>query len=108
MELAKRFMDSVAYLGKPVLIGIAPFKSIAMMEWMVKFVPGILVPEEIQTRLRKAKERGGKEEVYKENIDIFGQLVREIRKTTRAQGIHVMTIGFEWIVPKIIERSGVA
>ena len=108
VELAKRFMDGVAYLGKPVLIGIAPFKSIAMMEWMVKFVPGILVPEEIQTRLRKAKERGGKEEVYKENIDIFGQLVREMKKETKAQGIHVMTIGFEWIVPKIIERSAVA
>jgi len=108
VELAKRFMDGVAYLGKPVLIGIAPFKSIAMMEWMVKFVPGILVPEEIQTRLRKAKERGGKEEVYKENIGIFGQLVRDIKKETKAQGIHVMTIGFEWIVPKIIERSGIA
>ena len=108
VELAKRFMDGVAYLGKPVLIGIAPFKSIAMMEWMVKFVPGILVPEEIQTQLRKAKERGGKEEVYKENIGIFGQLVRDIKKETKAQGIHVMTIGFEWIVPKIIERSGIA
>ena len=101
-------MDGVAHMGKPVLIGIAPFKSMAMMEWMVKFVPGILVPEEIQTRLKKAKERGGKEEVYKENIEIFGELMREIRKATKAQGIHVMTIGFEWIVPKIIERSGIA
>ena len=108
VEVAKRFMNEASHVRAPILIGIAPFKSLGMMEWMVKFVPGILVPEEIQTRLRKAKERGGKEEVYKENLDIFGELVREIRKTTKAQGIHIMTIGFEWIVPKIIERSGIA
>jgi 5,10-methylenetetrahydrofolate reductase len=105
IELARRFVNAVAHLGKPVLIGIAPFKSIAMMEWMVKFVPGILVPEEIQTRLRKAKERGGKEELHKQSIEIFGQLTREIRRTTKAQGVHIMAVGFEWVVPKIIEKS---
>jgi len=104
--LAKKFMEAVSYLKIPVLIGIAPFKSIAMMEWMVKFVPGILVPEEIQDRLKQAKERGGKEAVYEDNIEIFGELIKEIKKTTNASGIHIMTIGFEWIVPKIIDRSG--
>jgi len=107
IELAKKFMESMSYLRVPVLIGVAPFKSIAMMEWMVKFVPGILVPQEIQGRLRQAKERGGKEEVYRENIEIFGKLINEIKKTTSASGIHIMTIGFEWIVPKIIDRSGI-
>jgi len=107
VELAKKFMDAVSYLKVPVLMGVAPFKSIAMMEWMVKFVPGILVPQEIQDRLKKAKERGGKEAVYEENIGIFGELIKGIKKTTNASGIHIMTIGFEWIVPKIIDRSGI-
>jgi len=107
IELAKKFMELMSYLKVPVLVGIAPFKSIAMMEWMVKFVPGILVPQEIQDRLKKAKERGGKEAVYEENIEIFGELIKEIKKTTNASGIHIMTIGFEWIVPKIIDRSGI-
>jgi len=107
VELAKRFMDAMSYLDIPVLIGIAPFKSLGMMEWMVKFVPGIVVPEEIQIRLKQAKERGGKEAVYKENIEIFGNLIRSLRTSTKAAGIHIMAIGFEWIVPKIIERSGV-
>ncbi len=107
IERAKRIVKELAYLKIPVLLGIAPFKSIAMMEWMVKFVPGIYVPDEIQQRLRKAKDKGGKEAVYQENIEIFGDIIKEIKKTTKAAGVHVMAVGFEWIVPKIIAQSGV-
>ncbi len=46
--------------------------------------------------------------VLQENIEIFGALVREVRKTTRADGVHLMAVGFEWIVPKVIEKSGKA
>jgi 5,10-methylenetetrahydrofolate reductase len=105
VEVAKGFLDAIAYLNRPVLIGVAPFKSISAMEWMMRLVPGIIVPEEIQSRLRRARERGGKEEFYRESIEIFGQLAHDVRKTTKAKGIHLMTIGFEWIVPSIIERS---
>lgn len=104
VEQAKRFLDAVAYLKTPVLIGVAPFKSMAMMKWMIKFVPGIKVPEEVEQRLRRAKEKS-KEAFREENVEIFGELIRGIRKTTNAAGIHMMAVGFEWIVPKIIERS---
>lgn len=107
MEQAGKFLDAASYLNTPILIGIAPFKSISMMDWMVRFVPGIKVPEEIQDTIRKAKERGGKEAVYEANIEIFAEMVREIRKTTSAAGVHTMAIGFEWIIPKVIERAGV-
>lgn len=105
IERAKRFMESMSHLNIPVLMGIAPFKSIAMMKWMVKFVPGIYVPDEIQQRLYKAKEKGGKEAVFEENIEIFSEVVKEIRRTTNVAGVHMMAVGFEWIVPKILARS---
>jgi 5,10-methylenetetrahydrofolate reductase len=105
IERAKRFMEAVSYLNIPVLIGVAPFKSIAMMKWMVKFVPGIYVPDEIQQRLYKAKEKGGKEAIFEENIEIFGELVKEIKSTTKTAGVHMMAVGFEWIVPKILDCS---
>jgi methylenetetrahydrofolate reductase (NADPH) len=107
VEQAKRFLDAVKYLKTPVLIGIAPFKSKSMMNWMIKFVPGIKVPEDVEQRLRRAREKS-KEAFREENVEIFGELVREIRKTTSAAGIHMMAIGFEWVVPKIIEISGTA
>ncbi|MBS7650699.1 methylenetetrahydrofolate reductase, partial [Candidatus Bathyarchaeota archaeon] len=86
-------------------IGIAPFKSMSMMEWMVKNVPGIVVPEELQSRLKSAREKGGKEAFLNENIEIFGELVKNLKSMPGVRGIHIMTIGFEWVVPKIIERA---
>ncbi|UCH31676.1 MAG: methylenetetrahydrofolate reductase [Candidatus Bathyarchaeota archaeon] len=105
-EQAQNFLEAASFLKTPILIGIAPFKSISMMDWMIKFVPGIKVPKEIEEILRKAKKIGGKQAVYEANVEIFGEMLKEIRKTTTAAGIHTMAIGFEWIVPKIIERAG--
>ena len=107
VEQAKRFADVATYLKTPILFGVAPFKSMSMMKWMIKFVPGIKVPDEVEQRLRKAKEKG-KEAFREENVEIFGKLVRDIRKTTSAAGIHMMAVGYELVVPKIIERSGIA
>ena len=67
---------------------------------------GIKVPEEVGQRLRKAK-RKSEAAFREENIEIFGEMIREIHKTTNAAGIHMMAVGFEWGVPKIIERSGI-
>ncbi|MGD8564800.1 MAG: methylenetetrahydrofolate reductase C-terminal domain-containing protein [Candidatus Bathyarchaeota archaeon] len=107
VEQAKRFLEAVEYLKTPVLIGIAPFKSKAMMNWMIRYVPGIKVPEDVDEQLRNAREKS-KEAFREKNVEIFSELVREIRKTTNAAGIHTMAIGFEWIVPEIIRMSGAA
>ncbi len=107
VEQAERFLEATAYLKTPVLPGIAPFKSRAMMDWMIKFVPGIKVPAELEQRLRKARERS-KEAFLEENVEVFAELVREIRKETSASGLHLMAVGFEWIIPRIIERSRIS
>ena len=107
IEAVKNFFKLTSHLKVPIIIGICPLKSLAMAEWMEKNVPGVSVPPEMVERLTKAKEKGGKEAMVEENIQIFEEFCQEIRKTTPAAGIHIMAVGFEWIVPKIIERSGV-
>jgi len=42
-----------------------------------------------------------------ENLLILTALVGDVRKTTKADGVHLMAVGFEWIVPKVIEKSGI-
>jgi methylenetetrahydrofolate reductase (NADPH) len=106
LEQAERFMDAVSCLKTPTLLGIAPFKSQAMMDWMIKFVPGIKVPPELEQRLRRARERS-KEAFLEENTEVFADLIREIHDRTKIAGLHLMAVGFEWILPKIIEKSGV-
>ncbi len=106
IELAKKFMDAIDYLKAPVLIGLAPFRSVGMLDWMVKYVPGISVPDEIQERVREADKKGGKPAVFDESVKIFGDLARELKKTTHTRGLHLMAFGFERIVAKIIEKAG--
>lgn len=104
LEQAQRFLEASAYFKTPVLLGLAPFKSLAMMEWMIKYVPGIKVPKDLEQRLRKAREKS-KETFQEENVETFSTMIREIRQNTKAAGVHLMAVGFEWIIPKIIERS---
>jgi len=104
IEVAKAFLKEAERWNVPVLVGITPFKSVGMMKYMIKYVPGIKVPEEIQERIIKAKERGGKQAVYEENVDIFSEMIKELKKTTRLAGCHMMAVGIEWLVPRIIER----
>ncbi len=106
VEQAEGFMSAVSYLKTPVLLGIAPFKSLAMMDWMIKFVPGIKVPPELEQRLRKAREKG-KEAFLEENIESFATLIHDVHKATNAAGLHLMAVGFESVLPKMIEKSGV-
>jgi methylenetetrahydrofolate reductase (NADPH) len=108
IEVVKRFFDLAKSIGVkvPILVGVTPFKSIKMLEWIVKFVPGITVPTEIQERLYKAREKS-KETFVEENLEIFSEFCKEIKKTTSAAGIHMMAIGFEEIVPKILDRAGI-
>lgn len=105
MEKAKKFLDEISYLKVPTLIGICPLKSLGMAKWLDKECPGITIPTEIMERLTRAKKKG-KTGILEENLEIFGEFLRELKQNTHAAGCHIMAVGFEWIVPKIVERAG--
>jgi len=105
IERAKEFLKETAYLNIPTLVGICPLKSVKMAKWFDKECPGISIPPELIERLSVAKEKRGKAGVIEENIEIFGEFLKEL-KTTNAAGSHIMAVGFEWIIPKILERAG--
>ena len=108
IEVLRRFLEEAKSIGikLPILVGITPFKSLKMMEWMIKFVPGIKVPDEMQERLKRAREKG-KEAFREENLEIFSELCREVRKTPGVAGIHMMAVGFEEIIPELLKRANI-
>jgi len=106
IELAKNFLKEIKKFNTPVLMGICPIKSIGMMKWYIEKCPGgIKIPREIQKRLVEARRQRGKEAVLEESIRISAELIKELRKTTNAAGAHIMAIGFEYVIPKIVEYS---
>ncbi len=98
-ELAKRnILDKVF-----ILIGITPLKSLRMAQYMHREVPGVFIPENILKRMENAGE--GAEE---EGVQIALELIEAIQQKEGVNGIHLMAVGWEEIVPRIVIEAGLA
>jgi homocysteine S-methyltransferase len=80
-----RFLDDIAPLGLPVLVGILPLASYRNAEFLHNEVPGMQVPESVRERMRKA---GGGAAARKEGVSIAREMLFAVR--SRVQGAYVM------------------
>lgn len=101
-ELAKRdILDKVF-----ILVGITPLKSYKMACHM-SGVPGVHLPESVLKRMEKADARGNAQE---EGAQIALELARGIKGYEKQgiHGLHIMPVGWEEIVPRIVTEVGLA
>ena len=99
-ELAKRDV-----LGKVhILIGVSPLKSFKMARYMNNKIPGVFIPETVLKRMELAEKQGNAEE---EGVQITLELVEKIKTKQGVSGIHIMAVGWEEIVPRIVEEAGI-
>jgi methionine synthase I (cobalamin-dependent)/5,10-methylenetetrahydrofolate reductase len=80
-----RFLDDIAPLELPVLVGILPLASYRNAEFLHNEVPGMQVPEAVRERMRKA---GGGAAGRKEGVSIAREMLTAVR--SRVQGAYVM------------------
>ena len=83
-----------------ILAGVIPIRSAGMARYMRDNVPGVSVPDEIVTRMEKAEK--GKEE----GLKIVLEIIEQIKEIPGVHGIHIMAVGWEDIVPEIVEKAG--
>ncbi len=95
--LAKRGILDKVY----ILIGITPLKSLKVAQYMNNEVPGVFIPEKLIQRMEKAGD--GAEE---EGVQIALELIEKIKGKQGVNGIHLMAVGWEEIVPRIIREAG--
>jgi len=100
-EIAKRNILDKVFL----LIGITPLKTLKMARYMNSEVPGVFIPKAVINRLENAEAKGG---VQEEGILIAVELIEKIKNTKAVNGIHLMAVGWEEIVPRIIIESGLS
>jgi methylenetetrahydrofolate reductase (NADPH) len=98
----KRFMDYARPFGAKILAGIILLTSWRMAEFMNKNVPGVFVPEGLIDEM-KAAPKGG---AIRKGIEIAGRMIRQIKEESICDGVHVMAIGREELVPEILEEAG--
>jgi methylenetetrahydrofolate reductase (NADPH) len=96
-ELAKRnILDKVF-----ILVGVTPLKSLKMAQHMNNEVPGIFIPQPLLKRLEAAGDGAAEE-----GVQIALELIEAIKGKHGVHGIHIMAVGWEDIVPRIITEAG--
>lgn len=102
----RKFMRQVRDLGIDqkvcLLVGVGPLRSERAAEYMRTKVPGVVIPDEIVDRLRKAPSEK-KQEVGKQ---ICVEIIQQVREIEGVAGIHVMAYRQEELVAEIIEEAG--
>lgn len=82
-----------------ILAGVLVNKSLKSIE-MTQKVAGMVVPDSFVERMRNAESQ------QDEGISIALDLINEIREIEGVSGIHIMAVGWESIVPTIVEKAG--
>jgi methylenetetrahydrofolate reductase (NADPH) len=104
VDVMRKFKEETKDMDAYVLAGIVPLKSAGMARFMTNNVPGIEVPQELIDRLNKAKEEGRSQ--ADEGIKIAGEFIADLKKEGLCDGVHIMAIGAEENVPRILEAAG--
>ena len=94
----KRFVELYKKEGfrTPILAGIILIKSVKMANFMNEKIPGIFIPKEMIARFEKTSDAKA------ESVNIACETIQALRPYV--QGVHLMAIGWEELIPSIISR----
>lgn len=102
VAVVERFVAAAGLGDTALLAGIIPLKSAKMAGWLNANVPGIRVPDELIAEMQQAATAGREEQA---GIEIAVRLVRGLQGV--CNGVHIMALGWEAHVPRILRESGV-
>ncbi len=80
-----KFLDDIAHLGLPVLVGLLPLASFRNAEFLHNEVPGMSVPESVRDRMRQA---GTGPAARAEGVAIAREMLAAVRG--RVAGAYIM------------------
>lgn len=98
-----RFMEFARKFNVKILAGIVLLISARMAKYMNENVPGIFVPQPLIDELAGAPKGGA----LIKGIEIAGRMIRRIREEHLCDGVHIMAIGKEEVVPEILKAAGI-
>jgi len=96
-----KFMQHARRFPVKVLAGIVLLSSARMAKFMTENVPGIFVPPGLVEELESAP----KGEALAKGIEIAGRMIAALKKDSICDGVHIMAIGREEVVPDILAAA---
>jgi len=99
-----RWMEMVTSRGLDkevhIIAGVIPIRSAGMARYMRDYVSGVSVPDEIVSRMEEAKS------AKEEGVTIVLEIIEQLKDISGVHGVHIMAVGWEDIVPEIVEEAG--
>lgn len=88
-----------------ILAGVIPLKSARAARFMAQEVAGVYIPPAIVQRMDDA---GDDQRAQQETgVAIALEMIEKLKSTAGINGMHVMAVHWEEIVPRLIDESGV-
>ncbi len=97
-----KFMEYARKFPVKILAGIVLLVSARMAKYMNENVPGIFVPQNLIDEMASAP----KGEALNKGIEIAGRMIAALKKDSVCDGVHIMAIGREEVVPDILAAAG--
>ncbi len=91
------FISKIKHIKVPIIAGIVLLKSAVMANYLNKNVAGIFVPDNLIKEMDQSKDR------VATSIEIASYLIKKLKPI--CQGIHIMPIGWNKLVPRVLEAS---
>jgi 5,10-methylenetetrahydrofolate reductase len=96
-----KFMSYARQFAVKILAGIVLLSSAKMAKYMTDNVPGIFVPQYLIDELASAPKGGA----LTKGIEIAARMIATLRKEALCDGVHIMAIGREEVVPDILRTA---
>jgi methylenetetrahydrofolate reductase (NADPH) len=104
IELIERWLEALEARNPLTkahfLVGIGPLRSVRVARYMLENIPDIAMPVQVIERMERSpdpKETG---------LEIALELIDQIRHLPGASGIHLMSVGWESILPRLLREAG--
>ena len=92
-------MKALITLGVPIIPTVFLIKSVGIARYLSTYEPGAYISEDVIKRIRKASD------TETECLRIAGETVASLKKV--AQGVHIITLGWEYRLPNILDYAGI-
>jgi 5,10-methylenetetrahydrofolate reductase len=102
LENFTKFMKYARNFKTRILAGIVLLSSARMAKFMTENVPGIFVPQNLIDELSRVP----KEQMLAKGVEIAGRTIAALKKDAICDGVHIMAIGKEEVVPDILAAAG--
>lgn len=102
LDILRWFMQYARQFDVKVLAGLVVLASARMAKFMNDNVPGVFVPQDIIDELAGAE----KGKALQKGVEITARLIKTIKEEQLCDGVHIMAVGREEVVPEILELAG--